>query len=266
MRFLLHDFGLFGPAHAIGPNRWPHFDLLWFHSGRVTLRLAGGPAEELRAGDGVLIFPDTDFAGHALTPTAFASVQHFALERGERLPPPLDALRTQRRGHRIYRGFAGTAVIGDIERAIALAGKPASPGGDQVRVLQLALILQQLANGPTAMGRPSGGHGLIADWRRACRQSPLAQGTTAELSARFGLSEKKLRRTLALHGTSPRRFLLDLRMEHARELLAGSHQPIKAIATATGYADVVAFHRAFQAFHTETPAGYRRRLRARFTG
>lgn len=266
MRFLLHDFGLFGPAHAIGPNRWPHFDLLWFHTGRVTLRLANGRAEQLGAGDGVLIFPDTDFAGHALTPTAFASVQHFALERSERLPPPLDTLRAQRRGYRIYRGFGGTAVVGDIERAISLAGEPASPGGDHVRVLQLALILQQLANGPVAASQRSGGHGLVADWRRACRQRPLMHGTAAELSARFGLSEKKLRRTLALHGTSPRRFLLDLRMEHARELLTGSNQPIKAIATATGYADVVAFHRAFQSFHDETPAGYRQRHRARFTG
>lgn len=266
MRFLLHDFGLFGPAHAIGPNRWPHFDLLWFHSGRVSIRLGNSRPERLDAGDGVLIFPDTAFAGQAVSPTAFASVQHFAFEPRETPPSPLADLRKQRHGYRIFRGFSDSAVVADIERAVRLAGEPSSPGHNRLRELNLAVILQQLANGPAPARTQSGGQGLVADWRRAVRERPLTQGTAAELAARFGLSAKKLRRTLATHGTSPRRFLLDLRMERARELLAGTDQPIKAIATAAGYADVVAFHRAFQSFHEKTPAGYRQRHRARFTG
>jgi len=266
MRFLLHDFGLFGPAHPIGPACWPHFDLLWFHSGQVSFQLGEAAAVKLSAGSGVFIFPDTPFSGHALSPTAFASVQHFQVEASDALPAPLEQFRHQRNGGRVYRGFADSAVVPDIERAIQLAGEKPSAGSAQVRLLNLALILQQLENGPQPASREPGGHGLLAHWRRACRERPLARGTAPELARRFGFSAKKLRRELAAQGTTPREFLLGTRMEHARELLAGSAQPIKAIATAAGYADVVAFHRAFQKFHALTPATYRRQHRRRFMG
>ncbi len=265
MRYLLHDFGLFSAAHAIGPAQWPHFDLLWFHSGRVTLQIGDAAPVELQGGDGVLIFPATPFAGRALSATALASVQHFAVEPGDILPAPLDKFRRRRQGGRLYRGFAASAVVADIERAIQLAGEKPTAGLAQVRLLNLALILQQLENSPD-FSEKHAGSGMLAGWRKECRQRPLAGGTVAELGARFGLSGKKLRAAFAAQGSSPRRFLLETRMERARELLAGSDQSTKAIAAAAGYADVVAFHRAFRNFHDATPADYRQRHRHRLTG
>jgi len=63
-----------------------------------------------------------------------------------------------------------------------------------------------------------------------------------------------------------RRFLLEMRMEHARQLLTGGTSPIKTIAAETGYTDVVAFHRAFTGYFSETPSTHRERHRQRFTG
>ena len=82
----------------------------------------------------------------------------------------------------------------------------------------------------------------------------------------MGLPPEQLRVLLAKHDLTPRRFLLEIRLEHARHLLIGSGLPIKAIAREAGYGDVVAFHRAFAGFFSETPASYREQHRRPFTG
>ena len=88
----------------------------------------------------------------------------------------------------------------------------------------------------------------------------------SELAARLDLTSQALRLFLRQHGMTPRRFLLEIRMQHARHLLSGTPQPIKEIAVECGYADVVAFHRAFTGYFSETPANYRERHRQLFTG
>jgi AraC-like DNA-binding protein len=266
MRYLLHDFGQFHAGHLIGPNSWPHFDLLWFHSGRATIRLGKNPPVELQGGEGVLIFPHTPFQGQALTRTAFASVQHFVIGAKASLPDPIRRWRGRENGHRIYRGPGHTAVIGDIERAISLAAEPQTPAIRKLRELNLAMILLQLDASPAAGKALSSGRDILSAWRREFRQRPLPRATVAELAARFGMSPAHLRGFLARHATTPRRFLLEIRLDHARRLLMGSPLPIKAIAAVTGYADVVAFHRAFVKYFSETPAAYRSRHRRMFTG
>jgi AraC-like DNA-binding protein len=266
MRFLLHDFGQFHPGHQIGPNAWPHFDLLWLHSGRVTLRIGRSQPVELTGGDGVLIFPHTPFEGKAVTPTAFASVQHFAFVAHEDLPAALRRFAARHNGHRVYRGFAQTAVGRDIERAVALGTEPQTKALGRLRELNLAMILEQLESKPARSGPLPAGREMLAVWRREFRQKPLQPPTVAELARRVGLSPEKLRAFLAARASNPRRFLLEMRMEHARQLLTGGTLPIKAIAAETGYADVVAFHRAFTGYFSETPATHREHRRKHFTG
>ena len=266
MRFLLHDFGQFHPGHRIGPKKWPHFDLLWIHTGRVTIRIGRGKPVELTGGDGVLIFPHTPFAGKAITPTAFASVQHFTCEVNDELPVSIRRFVGRKNGHRVYRGLAKTAVVRDIERAIALGAEPQTKALGRLCELNLAMILEQLESKPAGQGPLRAGREMLAVWRREFRQNPLQPPTVAELARRVGLSPEKLRAFLAARASNPRQFLLEMRMEHARQLLTGGTSPIKTIAAETGYTDVVAFHRAFTGYFSETPSTHRERHRQRFTG
>lgn len=266
MDFLVHDFGQFHAEHHIGPNTWDHFDLLWIYSGRVAIQLGRGQPLELSGGDGVLIYPHTPFQGKALTTTAFASAQHFALDQLKDLQRPLQRLSTKKNGYRIYRGFSHSPVIADIERAIHLASEPQNVATKELRCLNLALIINQLeSTAPADQVRPEGREKLRA-WRQAFRKKPLIKVTVAELANRLKITPQALRVFLRQHGLTARRFLLEIRMQHARHLLTGSPQPIKAIAKETGYNDVVAFHRAFTGYFSETPANYRERHRQLFTG
>ena len=266
MGFLLHDFGQFHADHQLGPHAWEHFDLLWIYSGKVTIQFGRAQPLELNGGDGVLIYPDTPFQGKALTATAFASAQHFDLDRPKELPPTLQRLRAKKGGYRVYRGFSHSPVMADIERAIHLGAEPQNAATRERRWLNLALIINQLeSTSPYDQALPKGREKLTA-WRQAFRKKPLLKATVDELAVRLKIAPQALRVFLRQHGMTPRRFLLEIRMQHARHLLTGSPQPIKAIAKETGYTDVVAFHRAFAGYFSETPANYRERHRQLFTG
>lgn len=266
MRYLLHGFGQFHATHHIGPHTWEHFDLLWIYSGKVTIQVGRSPVMELTGGDGVLIYPGTPMQGRALTRTAFASAQHFDFGNDPGLPGALKKLRGKKSGYRVFRGFSHSPVIGDIERAIQMASEPDTKANRELRRFNLAMILQQLETIAPDAGSETLGRKSLAAWRREFQQKPLLKATVAELAKRVGLSIEQLRGRLAGHGNNPRRFLLEIRMEHARHLLTGSEVPIKVIAEETGYADVVAFHRAFANYFSETPALYRERHRQLFTG
>lgn len=266
MGFLLHDFGQFHADHRLGPHTWGHFDLLWIYSGRVTITLGRAQPLELQGGDGVLIYPGTPFQGKALSETAFASAQHFDLDRPKELPPTLQRLRAKKGGYRVYRGFSHSPVIADIERAVHLGSEPQNVATRELRWLNLALIINQLESTPPDDQALPEGRAKLTAWRQAFRKKPLIKATVDELAVRLKITPPALRVFLRQHGITPRRFLLEIRMQHARHLLTGSPQPIKAIAKETGYADVVAFHRAFAGYFSETPALYRERHAKLFTG
>jgi AraC-like DNA-binding protein len=60
-------------------------------------------------------------------------------------------------------------------------------------------------------------------------------------------------------GRSPAQVLREVRMRHARELLAGTNRPIGQIAFAVGYGSAAAFSRAFSAYHSSSPQAWRSR-------
>ena len=60
-------------------------------------------------------------------------------------------------------------------------------------------------------------------------------------------------------GMTPKRYLLSLRMEQAREKLLHSDLPLEEIAEQTGYADRFHFSKAFRNFYGEPPASYRKK-------
>ena len=64
-------------------------------------------------------------------------------------------------------------------------------------------------------------------------------------------------------GLTPGRYLGEVRLQRARDRLAGSAEPIVEIALGVGFSEQSAFTRAFRRRFAESPAAYRRRLESR---
>ena len=89
------------------------------------------------------------------------------------------------------------------------------------------------------------------DWR---------QGWTLDSMGRVaGLSRTVFaERFRALMGMTPMQYLTMWRMQHARQLLVSSDQPVVSVAEQSGYLSEAAFSRAFKQHFDKAPATYRR--------
>lgn len=93
-----------------------------------------------------------------------------------------------------------------------------------------------------------------------CFDSKLNVATLAKLA---GLSPSHYSVLFKSHtGYAPLKYLTQLRMQRARELLATTNDSIKAVAATVGYRDQLYFSRVFRALHHSSPGDYRR-LRSR---
>jgi AraC-like DNA-binding protein len=76
-----------------------------------------------------------------------------------------------------------------------------------------------------------------------------------ELAGQVGLSEAHLRRRFrAMYGKTPRRYLVEARLQRAVELLRSTRLGIEQIALAVGFADLPAFDRRFKRAYGVTPS------------
>jgi transcriptional regulator GlxA family with amidase domain len=91
-------------------------------------------------------------------------------------------------------------------------------------------------------------------WARA----NLARADTSTLAQRAGLSPRTFhRRCLEQLSTTPAKLVEKLRVERARDLLATSDQPVKALAGTCGWASPASMKRAFERELGLTPRAYR---------
>ncbi len=84
-----------------------------------------------------------------------------------------------------------------------------------------------------------------------------------ELAGLSGLNERTfLRRFRKATGEAPLEYVQRMRIEQAKQLLAGSEQPLEQITRAAGYADVSSFRRLFKQIVGMSPTVYRQRFSA----
>jgi two-component system response regulator YesN len=94
--------------------------------------------------------------------------------------------------------------------------------------------------------------------RRHLEEHPDQRYSTAGLSKEVGLSERHLRRRFQeAYGKTPRRFLTEVRMRRAEELLRETRLGIEEIALAVGYPDLGTFRRLFKRAFGVTPSDFR---------
>lgn len=115
---------------------------------------------------------------------------------------------------------------------------------------------------------PDGGPAdLAARARRYLDDHPAKQFRAVALAAQFGVSEAHLRRCFrAAFGKTPRRYLTEVRIRSAAELLRTTKRGIKQIALEAGYADLKLFRRTFTRLVGMAPLAWRVRGRARGLG
>lgn len=261
IELLLHSFGEFSPSQPLTPTIWPHYDLLFIHSGRLSIYVETVGKVRLDAGEGILLFPETKFSPHNKNSEAIASVQHFSLDpKNKVLPPPFSHLVSQRTGAIIYRSRNNEYLERDIKRAIKWAKLPATPARTTMRKALLTLILGEFLRigwkDTPQQGLNQGTEHLL-EW--AANQA-LADLTTKKLAHAAGVSESTLRRQFQKHcDMSPKQAISSLRFNEAKQLLTETAKPIKEIAAHIGYKSNIAFHTAFKnAFHL-SPGNYRRK-------
>jgi len=86
----------------------------------------------------------------------------------------------------------------------------------------------------------------------------------AELAAIAGVHPVYLARAFRSHyGRSINRYLLGLRLEFARELLAGAELSLSDIAAETGFCDQGHFSKNFKRLYGVSPGEYRKAVQAR---
>jgi len=103
----------------------------------------------------------------------------------------------------------------------------------------------------------------VASLRRILGALPPSRiPAMATAARRLGMSERSLRRRLATEGTSYREVVRIALETTAGRMLRDPGRSIKETASALGFADSAAFHRAFKRWTGVTPLEYRRRERS----
>ena len=98
----------------------------------------------------------------------------------------------------------------------------------------------------------------IARARRHLAEHPERQHTTASLAREVGLSERHIRRRFReTYGMTPRRYLTEIRLQRAMELLRTTQLGIEQIALQVGYPSVTWFDKVFKRAYSLTPSEFR---------
>ncbi len=259
LRFLRHGFGQFDKKHLIGPISLSHFDLLYIHEGLIELETGGRPRFQMKAGESILIYPQTRFEGRSITPSAWASIQHFEFQPAKGLKSPLPSWSDKTNQTEIFQNTKDTEIEEDINRAIELSRFEGSQTSPEIREALLFLILAQLRH-PRISRATMTAEQQTLEQARAWALTHFRDSITVEkMAAKAKLSCSHFRACFKKHyDESAGKFLLRNRIDKARELLRETRMPIKQISLETGYANVIPFHQAFRKYTGQTPAHYRR--------
>jgi transcriptional regulator GlxA family with amidase domain len=147
----------------------------------------------------------------------------------------------------VVRSDHGAAAAAEIARWNVVA--PHRDGGQA-----------QFAARPIAIA-PDAGLGATRTWALARLDQPL---DLAALAAHASCSERTLtRRFRAETGSSPKQWLLRMRVQRARELLESTALPVEQVAAQAGFPSAATLRARFAAELQTTPSAYRRTFRGR---
>jgi transcriptional regulator GlxA family with amidase domain len=139
---------------------------------------------------------------------------------------------------------------GDLDRA--MFQEIAFRVFEQAVHLQHGLAGRQRASDPSSLAR-------VTRVLRSIEATPEASHELSEMAAMARLSPFHFLRCFdQLTGTTPRQYLLRMRLRRAALRLKGEPTKVLDIALDSGFSDVSNFNRAFRAEFGESPRSYRR--------
>ena len=167
-------------------------------------------------------------------------------------PAPFDRIR------RGILAFTSTAVRNFFRKL--------SDGNQAVQYIRLREMLYHYLGEIPAGQFPGPGENILdprirlaAELMNANLKKPLSN---RELCRKSGLNLNDFYRRFRQElGITPKKYLLSLRMECAREKLLHSDDTLEEIAEAAGYADRFQFSKAFRQFYAIPPAAFRSRYK-----
>lgn len=118
-----------------------------------------------------------------------------------------------------------------------------------IRSAVMALVDQSLESEAALWGCSDSERALLRDMAEWIILNPEAtENGIAALAWRFGMSRRSLYRLFSRFGTSPTRWITDIRLGYAYRRLAkgGANQTVTAVAYASGFSDSSQFARAFK--------------------
>lgn len=162
-------------------------------------------------------------------------------------------------------GLGGTDVVPRLdalhtERLLQEIGELAdeTPNGFTPRNSLLAFeLLQSLRVPPGILEMPE----ALAELRGELERHPEHGWSQQEMADRCNCSRNHLVRLFRKYlGTTPRQYLLELRMRRAKQLLAGEQLSVKEISARVGYENALNFSTEFRRRFGMPPSEYRRQL------
>lgn len=218
----------------------PYFEIVLHSHTSGVVHLEGGNSLEFAAGAFVLHPPVIAHSQLTLHPGSDLCI----LVEGPPHPPPQLQQLLLISGHNAPWLRADVAALLEGSRSGGAAGKEAW----HHRVAALFLQLLEQVQAPALPEALQGGAALAqAAEGRILRDYAILTGVD-QLARELGVSSSYLRHAYrARFGTGLKRRMMQVRLEHARDLLVGSTLPIKTIARACGFQNDRYFATSFKA-------------------
>jgi AraC-like DNA-binding protein len=242
--------------HAYRPHSHPNWTVAVVERGAARFEL---DATQQRAAEGELFVlePEAVHTGMAAVPEGWAykvlyiepMLLHDWAERDGNAPRAARWVVFRDRDLRCALGRAHAALASEPAGDLAV---------DEAVLGAVAALRPHLRPGPPERGRDRAEHAAVRRARRHLSERWDQRVTLAELAAAAGLSRFELvRRFRDQNGVTPHAFQSNLRVDHARRLLAAGVAPA-AVAAVCGFADQPHLTRVFKRAVGVTPGLYAR--------
>jgi len=258
IKTLKHAVGEFDNKLKIPLCIWPHFDLLYVHSGKMFLRLMKKDEISLSSGQAVLIFPATFFQGYSMANLSQISVHHFLFPKTkDKSFSSIEYLREQKNNFEIFKNTPVQNIDDDIKRIVKIAGEKESIFTQDRTAALMLLILTQLKINSERKYIPEN-QSKFASLLLWIRKNMRNKLTLKDMADELNMSTSHFRVLFKSEiGISPGNYLVDLRMKEAARQLRETLVTIKEIADEAGFNELPHFYRAFKLHYQTTPKKYR---------
>lgn len=246
----------------------PDFTGLFVIEGGIELRGRNTEAEMLQQADFALVTPRQAMHVTVVGEACLLGRVHYAMDLDraglllKMLPPHLTVRRAQAEDDQWEWQLRLSQLI--VDRRHCYRASNAAIDRRLVEVVLIGVIQQYLTSMKATPSLADPELLRIGPSVQAIHQSPAKAWTVTSLAQVAGMSRTLFAQRFAeCTGQTPARYLLERRMELARDLLARSPLALAAVAHRCGYSTDVAFSRAFRRRHGVSPGRYRIEIRMR---